>query len=75
MVGWWGGGGGVMGEGVVVGCRVEVVVVVWVGFGVHDVLVRDVVGSGWKMGGGMGDGDEEGGLLCGCWDGWCAGKF
>ena len=40
-----------------VGCRVEVVVV-WVGFGVHGVLVRDV-------GSGMGDGGEEGGLWCG----------
>ena len=42
------------------------VVVVWVGFGVHGVLVRDV-GGGGRMGGGMGDGGEEGG--------WCTGKF
>ena len=50
--GWWSG--------------VEVVVV-WVGFGVHSVLGRDVVGGGRRMGGGMGDGGEEGG--------WCTGKF
>ena len=48
-----------------------VVAVEWVGFGVHGVLMRDVVGSGGRMGGGMGDGGEEGRLWCG----WCAGKF
>ena len=36
---------------------VEVVV----GFGVHGVLVRDVVCGGERIGGGMGDGGEEGG--------------
>ena len=34
------------------------------------VLMRDV-GGGGRMGGGMSDGGEEGGLWCG----WCAGKF
>ena len=78
VVGWRGGGGGVMGGGVggVVLCGVEVVVVwvmvvVWVGFGVHGVLVRDVVDGGGRMAGDMGDGGEEGGL----WFWWCAGKF
>ena len=49
------------------------VVVVWVGFGVHGVLVRDVVSGGGRMGGGMGDGGEEGGLWCGRSGGWCGG--
>ena len=53
----------------------SVVVVEWVGFGVCGVLVRDVVGGGGSMDGGMADGVEEGGLWCGWWGGWCAGKF
>ena len=53
------------------GVQGGVVVVVWVRFGMHGVLVRDVMGGGGRMGGGMGDGGEEGGLWCG----WCAGKF
>ena len=60
------GGVGVVGYGVGSGVGVvDKVVVIWVGFGMHGVMVRDVVG------GGMGDGGEEGGLWCG----WCAGKF
>ena len=54
-----------------VGVVGKVVVVVWVGFGVHGVLVRDVVGDGGRMGGGMGDGCKEGGFWCG----WCACEF
>ena len=50
--GWWGRGGGM-------GVLGKVVVVVWVGFGVHGVMVRDVVAGGGRMGGGMGDGGEE----------------
>ena len=59
-------------SGVGGGCGVEVMVVVWAGFGVHGVLLRDVVGGGERMGGGMGDVDEEGGLWCQWWggDGW-----
>ena len=59
--------------------KYQVVVVVvsggLVGFGVHGVLVKDVVGCGERMGGGMGDDGEEGGLWCGWWGGWCAVKF
>ena len=71
--GWWVEGWVVEWAGRVKGGGV--VVVVWVGFGVHGVLVRNVVGGGGRMGGGMGDGGEEGGLWCGWWVGWCAGKF
>ena len=50
VVGWWVVwlvlGWGVMGWVVVVG---------WVGCGLHCVLVRDIVGGGGSMGGGMGD--------------------
>ena len=58
MVGWWCGwdGGGLGGLG-------------GLGFGVPGVLVRDVVGGGGRMGGGMGDGGEEGELWCGWWVG------
>ena len=51
MVGWWvvGWGGG-GGLGWMWGACV---------------LVRDVVGGGGRMGGGMGDSGEEGGLWCG----------
>ena len=42
---------------------VWVVVVVCMGFGVHGVLVRDVVGGGGRMG----DGGEEDGLWVVCW--------
>ena len=44
----------------------RVVEVVWVGFGVHGVLVRNV-GGGGRMDGGMGDGGKEGGLWCRWW--------
>ena len=54
---------------------VHITEVVVVGFGVHGVLVRDVVGGGGRTGGGMGDGGEEGGLWCAWWGGRCAAKF
>ena len=51
--GWWLVVWGVHGGVYVVGW---VVVVELVGFGVCGVLMRDVVGGGGRMGGGMGDG-------------------
>ena len=61
--GWWGGGSGV-GWGLVGGMGV---LVGGMGGVVHGVLMRDVVGGGGRLGGGMGDG-----VLSGSKGGWCA---